>query len=280
MRMRSPYRPHFGGNVAAMGGIDADALLWRDAVVTNGGTVSADRLAIISTFIVAEKVAGTWALTDDYWGFWAENAVQALTSLKQRRLATAVNTPTFTTDRDYAFNGSTQYVDTGFVPSTHAVAMGVNSVHAEVYERTNTTAANADAMGAFGTSSRLIVIIPRNATTMSVTGNANAGNYTLGSADSRGLSQGGRFAATLTDIYGAKNGVDLVNSALPTVLGASLPPLSIFAGGSNNGALVRPRACSVGYLAVGAALSAAQRLARYNNVQAWASALPGGGAQV
>lgn len=262
-----------GGSARAF---DADVLAWQSAVVANGGSVSLARLIIVDQFVFSEKASGCWALTDDYLGLWAENSAQALTSLKQRRLATAINSPVFTVDRDYTFNGSTSYVNSGFVPSTHALAMVTNSIHAEVYERTNTTGAT-DTMGSLDTSSRTILIQARSGGSMNGTGNSNAGAFTLGTANSQGLSQVGRSGATTGDQYGAKNGVDLVTATPPTVLGASLPTLSFFIGGSNNGSLVRARTCSVGYVAWGAALNGIQRLARYNNVQAWATSV---GAQV
>ncbi len=102
--------------------------------------------------------------------------------------------------------------------------------------------------------------------------------YTLSPLTSAGLTQFGRNGATVNDVYGAKNGVDLVQTAPHTALGASLPSHSFYVGGTNaSGVLSQPRAASVGYVAWGAALDATQRLARYNNVQAWATAV---GAQV
>ena len=74
---------------------DADVLSWRDAVVANGGSVSLARQIVVDQFVFSEKEAGNWALTDDYLGLWAENAAQALTSLKQRRLATALQEQAF-----------------------------------------------------------------------------------------------------------------------------------------------------------------------------------------
>ena len=256
---------------------DSDVLAWRDAVVVNGGTVSAARLVIVDQFVYAEKAAGLWALTDDYLGFWAENAVQALTSIKQKRLATAVNSPTFTTDRDYTFNGTTSYSDSGFVPATHAAAMTLNSAHAEVYGRTNADAATSS-LGVNSGSNRAIAVFPRDAGTVKVAANGVGAVYTLSPLTSAGLTQFGRNGGTVNDVYGAKNGVDLVRTSPHTSLGASLPSHSFYIGGTNvSGVLGQPRACSIGYAAWGAALNATQRLARYTNVQAWATAV---GAQV
>jgi hypothetical protein len=247
------------------------ARLWADAVVANGGTVSSERLAIVSAFIRAETAMGRWALTDDYWGLWAENEAQALTSLRQLRLATAVAAPTFTPDRGYVFNGVTQYIDTGFVPSTHAIAMTLNSVHAEVYERTNLSDGNNISFGGGSGSNRSVAVAPRAASACRGFSNSSFAAFTLPAADSRGLTQMGRAGAATTDAYGAKNGVNMTRTSAPAALGASLPAHSFYIGAFDSaGVLSSARAASVGYTAAGAALSEAQRLARYNAVQAWA----------
>lgn len=263
---------------ARSGGVwDSDVAAWAAAVVANGGTVSPGRAAIVAQFIGAEKDSGAWALTDDYMGLWAEGSVQALTSLKQRRLATVSGTPTFTTDRDYLFDGS-NYIDTGFIPSTHALSMGANSVHVEVYERSNVST-NTAAIGTNSGTNRQVRVNPNNGSNAALGyGNNAQGTFTLPASTSVGLTQMGRSGVAVTTAYGAKNGVDMVRSADPSAVGASLPSHSLYIGGLNNiGSLTNGRACRVGFVAWGAALSEAQRLARYNAVQAWATAV---GAQV
>ena len=254
---------------------DADALLWQSAVVANGGSVSLARLIVVDQFIYSEKDSGAWALTDDYWGLWGENAAQALTSLKQLRLATAVNAPTFTADRGYVFDGTTNYLDTGFIPSTHAVAMTETSVRSAVYERTN-VASSRYSLGVVIAGNRNLAIGPRTSG-VAANGNAMASNitYDLPSADSRGLISIGRDGSATP---GHKNGVVLAGTNTPTLSALGLPDLAIFVGGYNAaGVVTSPRACSVGFVCWGAAMSDAQNLAQYNAVQAFATAV---GAQV
>lgn len=267
--MGSPFGSQSGSAVA----YDTDTIAWWNAVIANGNNVSASRLSIVNTFIVAEKNAGLWTLTDDYWGFFAENSIQGLTSLKQRRLAVAVNTPTFTTDRGYDTNGTTSYVNLVFVPSTDALSMTVNSTHAEIYERSNVSA-NANAMGVGSTSARAFSVVPRNVGNANGAANSNSGTFTLPAADSRGLTQFGRNGSLVTDLYGAKNGVDMTRTVNPTLVGTPLPAHNFVVGAFNNaGSIISLRASSYGYASVGAALSGAQRLARYTNVQAWATSV-------
>lgn len=264
---------------AATQGVARDPSLaaYLAAAVANGGAPTPAYESAVSQFISAEKAAGLWDLTDDYLPLWAPDAATALTSLKQLRLATVTAAPTFTADRGYAFNGTTQFINTGFVPSTHAVTMTLNSTHAEVYERTNVSS-TASSLGANSGSNRAIVVFPRDASTVLVAANGVGGVYTLSPLTSAGLTQFGRNGATTADVYGAKNGVNLTQTSPLTALGASLPSNSFYVGGVNlSGSLFQARAASVGYVAWGASLTGAQRLARYTNVQAFATAV---GAQV
>ena len=267
----------FGPSGGAFRPFDSDVLLWQADVIANGGSVSLARLIIVDQFVYSEKTSGAWALTDDYWGLWGENAPQALTSLKQRRLATAVNSPTFTADRDYATDGISNYVNLNFTPSTNAIVMTTNSVHVEIYERTNVTGSNS-ALGAASSGSRAINLAPRVAGNAIGGGNNSDGTFTLPAATSIGLTQLGRSGALTTDAYGAKNGVDMVRTVTPSAVGATLPAQKIIVGAFNSsGTPIGFRASSYGFVSVGAALNGAQRLARYNNVQAWATSV---GAQV
>lgn len=260
-----------GGSARAY---DADVLAWETAAVANGGNPDLDYRRYLDDFVYSEKASGAWALTDDYWVLWAPDAGCALTSLKQRRLSTAVNAPTFTTDRGYAFDGATQYINTGFIPSTHGVAMTGTNLRLNVYERTNVNAGTF-AAGSYNSATRNLVIVPRS------TGSrlqARANSETVETAatvtDSRGLSVVQRSAST----YGGyKNGTPIALGT-PASEGSTLPTAAPFIGAySSGGTPFGFRACSVGLVSIGAAMSDAQNLAAYNAVQTFATAV---GAQV
>ena len=264
--------------LAALGLInDSDVRAWYNAVFVNGGSVSIGRLAIVNTFVRAEKASGAWTLTDDYLVFWAENAAQALTSLKRRVLATAVNSPTFTADRGFTTDGATSYVNTLFAPVTNAVSMTAVSSHFEIYERVELSQ-NTYAAGVVNSSNRAMTLRPRSATSTFLSSGYAAATFTLPVASSLGLTQAGLNGTLVTDSYGAKNGVDMVRTVNPAAVGATLPVNTIFVGAySNVGVAAGFRANSYGFTSYGAALTGAQRLDRYNNVQAWATSV---GAQV
>lgn len=252
---------------------DADVLSWRDAVLANGGFVSLARLVIVDQFVFSEKAAGLWTLTDDYWGLWAENAAQALTSLKQRRLGTAVNSPTFTPDRGYAGDGSTSYIDTGFNPSLHAVAMTPDSVRLVAYERTYVGGSGCTA----GVNSSLNRALNLRSSGASMAANGAAATFSV-SLPGVGMIVSARRGPLVSDQVGFKNAISQVRSVDASAVATSLPVLPIFVHAVNNsGSPALFRATQVGFLAAGAALSDAQELAQYSNVQAWASSV---GAQV
>jgi hypothetical protein len=255
------------------GGRDPDLAAWVAAVVANGGTVSAGRAAIAGQLISTEKASGAWSLTDDCWLLCAENATQALTSLKQRRLATVTAAPTFAADAGYTFNGTTNYIDTGFIPSTHAVAQTDSNARIAVYERANLSSTGY-AAGARSTTNRRLTINPRGGSD-NMLGEANGQTATFGGAvsDSRGLISTARNGAAATDQVAYRNGVALTRTIDSGAL-STRAVNSIFIGAFNNtGTAASFRAAQIGFVAVGATLSGALELSQYNAVQAWATAI-------
>ncbi|TAJ97353.1 MAG: hypothetical protein EPO41_02805 [Reyranella sp.] len=260
---------------------DADVLAWRDAVIANGGPVSLARLIVVDQFVFGEKAAGLWALTDDYLPLCGENAVQALTSLKQRRLATAVNSPTFTTDRDFVTNGSTSYIDTGFIPASHGVNWTVSAQRLAVYERTNVVNAASVSAGAYTGAVNKGFITNQVGSGMLRgglnTADGSPGNFAISPADSRGLKSVSR-AGGGTTMLGYDRGVRLTDATGLTVSNASRPTHSVFIGGLNFvGSLTNTRAGAFSFVVLGGPLSDAQEAAQYANIQALHTAV---GAQV
>jgi len=257
-----------GSNVAAMVSYDDDASLWFAAVVTAGGTVSDAQKGYISTLIRALKAGGSWAQMDDAWALVSESATQALVSLKQRRTATVVNSPTFAASAGYTFNGTTNYVDTGFIPSTHAVALAQDNARLSVYERSNADGGHSlGTFGASGTDARMF-LSARTPTgglnTMRFGINSASGNTTTTTVTSVGYSAISRTPASVVQAW--KTGTLFQTVAPP--LGVGLPAQSLWIGGSNAaGALSNARPAQIGFAAIGASLSAGQELTEYNAIQ-------------
>ena len=268
MRLRRIY----GAPVAAVSmSVEGETAAYATAVVANGGTVSDARVAILNTFIRTEKASGVWALTDDYWGLWAENEAQALTSLKQLRLASAVAAPTFTANAGYALNGTAQYLNTGFIPSTHGINCTATDQRIGVYERANVSSSGVSA-GIVDAAARCLAINNRNGANGTARLNALGVDIALASADSRGLKAVSR-AAGGTTVKLFDRGVKMTDGT-STTPGSAAPTRAVYIGASNNaGTAAAFRAASTGFVVVGGPLSNAQELAQYNAVQAWATAV-------
>jgi hypothetical protein len=115
---------------------DAATIAWVNAVIANGGSVSNGRKILVDNLIVGLKADGLFTKLDRLWLFAAENQPSALTDIIADQLATAVNSPTFTTDRGYTGqdqNVPTQYIDTNYNPSTNGVQYTQNAAHASAW---------------------------------------------------------------------------------------------------------------------------------------------------
>lgn len=261
--------------------VNSEVLTWASAVFTNGGSVSAATMKRCDDFIAAEKASGSWGVTSDYWLLWGENAVQSLTSLKQRRLASAVNSPTHTPGRGYTFDGVANYIDTGFSPSAHGtVEMTGTSLHLSVYERTE-LASNSYAAGLITNSLSQLHLRPRTNTTGNVAVAMNSSSVLWATASATGiggvaLTTAMRRGATVgTDILLFKRGISQGSPSTPaTAGGTTLPTHALAIGALNNvGTMQFFRATQIGFVSIGGARSDAQELATYNAVQAFATSI-------
>jgi hypothetical protein len=114
-------------------GLETETTAWIAAVVSNGGTVSSGRQTTVNNLVISLKAAGLWAKLDWLLLTAAENVGSALVDLISGRVATAVNSPTFTADDGYAFDGISQYIDSGYNTSTNSVAYTQNSSHVSAW---------------------------------------------------------------------------------------------------------------------------------------------------
>lgn len=79
----------------------------------------ATRKALLDTLIVALMTSGAWADLDWISPMWMHDAQAArINAVTPALAATPINSPIFTVDRGYTFNGATSYLDTGWNPST------------------------------------------------------------------------------------------------------------------------------------------------------------------
>lgn len=244
---------------------DPAAWQWRNAVVANGGTVSTAQLGRVATMIRQMRATPAWGLLDDAWIPVAESSIQALTSLKQNRLATPVNSPTFTAGQGYAFDGATNYIDTGFIMASHCVAGTGSGFHGSVFELTNVNS-NTVSFGGTNTATRSLDIFPRaGASNFSMNVNSNKLASSVAPTTSVGLSLVQRTSGTTAE--GWQNGVQ-ASFAAPSSNGTTLLPTSLYIGANNaTGVAGSFRPTTVGFASVGGIIPSTAQLAFYNAVR-------------
>lgn len=227
---------------------------------------------LVSNLIRQLKAAGIWTSLDRLWLFAAENATQALTDLKARSVATAVNSPTFTANRGYAGNGTTSYINSNYVASTDAVNYALNSASLFFYANTNRADADLTAMGAlYGASLQAAMGLRFGGNALGLLHNTTASIASGGVSDALGLTTISRTASNLTTVY--RRG-----SALGTTAGvaSAVPTVALYVLGLNNGDSVANAETARGAVAgIAAGLSAAQVAALNTAVEAYLTAIGG-----
>lgn len=107
------------------------------------------RKLVINQLIVDLKSAGVWAKLDALYILAAADAQAARRNWITDALnAVATSSPTFTADRGYAGNGTSSYLNTGFVPSTAGGLFSQNSGHISAWSLTSRAANISCLMGA------------------------------------------------------------------------------------------------------------------------------------
>ena len=215
----------------------------------------------INTLIVALKAAGVWDKTDILYVLAAHDAQAAGLNWKAATFElTLTNAPTFTTDRGYAGDGSTSYLDTGYNPASASVGMALNDAHIGVYARDNTADADFDMQGTLGTN---LGVRARNLT---------AAQIRVCSGTSTAFTTGGNAPHHIMGIrrdasnqLGFRNGAQDVTAA---VASTALPGyITIF----GNGSIFSDRQMAAAH--VGRALSDPQALALANAIQSYMTAV-------
>lgn len=106
---------------ARYGAANIAVQMWKEAVVTDGGSVSGTQLGRVDTLVGALKTANVWNKLDRLWIYAGESdAHQAKIDLKNRSSHTITVSPTLSA-AGYLGNGSTQFIDTNFNPRANGV---------------------------------------------------------------------------------------------------------------------------------------------------------------
>ena len=161
---------------AAGGGGSAESTVVISAMTAAGSTPDSTREALIRTLVDALVTAGVWAKLDIFYCFRAHSSSVAFLDWKGRSNATQMVGGTFTIDRGWAGNGTTQYLNSGFNPTTAVTPVYTqNNAHFGFWTNTTGAGANVD-MGA-DAGAYLSSLSSSNNQTRGMIHVASAGNY-------------------------------------------------------------------------------------------------------
>lgn len=215
------------------------------------------RKSLINSMIVSLKSGGIWDRFSTLWITAAHDAQAARLNWKAPGsfALTAVNSPTFTTDRGYAGNGTTSYLDTGWDPSNNGGGVYTqNNAHIAVWNRTSRAINTSCALGQVTTGGAINMFL-RYTGGLVFTRVNDATSGGLAVAGSSGLTLGDRTNSTTITIY--KDGTSLGNpsSATSDVLSTT----DLYIGGYNfGGTLVSPTSDEFAAVSFGASLGSLQ----------------------
>lgn len=179
---------------------DTDAVTYFAAMTAQPNST---RKGLINDLIVGLKADGIWSTLDLLYLTGSHDAQSAKLNVKNPSVyvLSTVNSPTFTTDRGYAGDGVSSYLDTGFADNTASANWTQNSAAWGVY--LNQQSGVAAAVGVSGTTTSRI--IPRNGSnnmTIRIHGATEPTPPTV--VDGLGMSAGSRTSSTTISWY--KNG--------------------------------------------------------------------------
>ena len=226
------------------------------------------RAAAYDAMIRALLAAGVWSKLDALYLLAAADAATALTNLKQSSYGlTAVNSPAFTADRGYTGNGTTQYLNPGFTPSTAGGNLVQNSGSIFWWIRTRNAGSAGDAVGAYASSTDIFMDLVNPGVGIRFN-STNSADLSGGST----AAQAGMWAASRessTRVAGYYNGVEEVSSNAKKSSGLTANPMIVL-GQKATTNLCKDEISAAGF---GAGLNATEHAAVYNAIHNYLQAV-------
>ncbi|RWL19735.1 MAG: hypothetical protein EOR57_14170 [Mesorhizobium sp.] len=264
--LRSPLHSPLVGKWGASYTTEAEALFARFTTPP-----TAARKVLINSFIVSLKSAGVWTKLDALWIMAAADSQAARQNWKVDLYnLTAVSSPTFTTDRGFAGDGSASHLTTGFTPSTAGGQFALNSSHLGVWSRTNAQTAGVAIGARTAAGSHQSLIIIRSASDLEVHRlNQDANGASSASTDSSGDFIARRSGAAATALL--RNGTSISTG---TVASTALTTAGVVLGALNTGGVIGNfNNYQLAAASIGASLSDAEVTAFYNAKLAYLQAV-------
>lgn len=248
-------------------GVDSDAASFFTRVYTAGGTLSYTEVTATETLVYNMKAAGVWTAMRAVYPMVGASAAACAQNLKSSSF-----TGTFSSGWTFAStgvtgNGSSAYMDTGFIPNTNGLTYDNN--HLSFYSRTSgqSGATQYYEMGSGNTTgtNNLSLFIRRNTDLAGYdSGDFATNRATFTNTNGQGFYCG--TAPTTTSKY-FKNGVSQVSKSLSV---KSVSGVNIYIGAFNeNNATVYYSAKQCAFASLGDGLTDTQASNFYTAVQAF-----------
>ena len=235
------------------------------------------RKGVIDTCIGAIKTAGVWTKLDCLWIRAAHDSQAALLDWKRLSDSTAVNSPTFTTDRGFTGDGSTSYINTNFTPSTDGVNYIRDSASMGAYLNagTDTAVSGPNSIGV-STASHQARIEPWRSSTPGATVRSRVNTLTattVGTVTTRyGLTAINRSGGSAEQVY--RNGSSIGTSA---VASTGLCNIDVYELGQNNaGSLGGASDNRIAASFVGGSLTSTEHADLFTAIEAYLDAVGAG----
>jgi hypothetical protein len=235
----------------------------------------ATRKGVIDTFIETMIADGVWAKIDALWVPRAHDAQAGRLNWKSPSnfALTAVNSPTFTTDRGYEGNASSMYLNTGWNPATNGVNYTQNSMSAGGYLTPSVgpdTTATRYILGCVNT--HRLELAPRIASDRFYGAANSAADNAAGSTTRYGLTAINRAASTTMVFY--RNGSSAA-SVSENSTGVPAAGQSMFLLANNNaGTPANYIDNQIGFAFVGGSLTAGEHAALDAALDTYITATP------
>lgn len=238
---------------------------------------SGARAALIDACIRSLKVAGVWDKLDFLYFQAAHDAQAALLNWVSSSFdATAVNSPTFTTDRGYAPNGSTSYLNTNWIPSASSLFLqNSGSIGYWLNAGTDTASDTVIPMGAGSTGPADVTFLAPYGASSVIRGRVNQNS----SVSFTGLAVATRLGYTALSRTGASATYAYRNasvSPVSAIASSGRANVACYLGGWNSGGtLTNPANNRFAMAFAASGLSDAEQLALYNAASVYLTAVGG-----
>lgn len=207
---------------------DPDAQLYFDQLRPQP---SAFYKTAIDILVRRLKQEGVWAILDRLWIFATEYQEHARINLKapSSPQLTEITSPTWTASEGYAFNGSSSYIETNFIPSSDCEKAILNSASLGVYLRTNVSGADVTDFGATDGSVQSGVYAKWSDNSIMGSVHSTGPSVVSTGTSASGLTGYSRTASNNVNFY--RNGTLLGSGSASS---SALPTTQMYIGAMNN----------------------------------------------